>query len=149
MNASALRAPRAPTEQLCLESTKILAKLDLILEFRPWLNWTRYLLHRKFKEEPPFRVLFDCFALGASLGVLLDLLGSPAPSHLSVNLDKFDFHLDPAEREKYFASFIHRVNLLEVQGKLRYGEVLRVEDLFGGTSSGFMKVRHLSVSESI
>ncbi|THV01710.1 hypothetical protein K435DRAFT_775967 [Dendrothele bispora CBS 962.96] len=139
MNNRVLRVPRAPTEQLCIESTKILAKLELIVEFRPWLNWTRYLLHRKYKDEPPLKVLFDCFALGASLGVLLDLLGSPAPSHLSVDLDKFDFHLELSDREKFFSSFIQRVGFLEMQGKLRYGEVLRVEDLFGGTSSGFMK----------
>ncbi|KAE9403429.1 hypothetical protein BT96DRAFT_990287 [Gymnopus androsaceus JB14] len=75
-----------------------------------------------------------------SAGVLLDLLGSPAPSYLSVDVEDFDFDLSLAERERFVQSFIQRVHLLEVQGRLSYGEVLRVEDMFNGTSSGFMKV---------
>ncbi|KAF5332436.1 hypothetical protein D9758_015100 [Tetrapyrgos nigripes] len=137
MSTSLLRAPRAPTEHLCLESTKILTKLQLIAEFTYWLDHTRDCLHR---NEAPFKILFDCFAVGASLGVLLDLLGSPVPSHLSVDVETSDFQLGMPDREKFFSNFIQRVHFLEIQGKPRYGEVLRIEDLFGGTSSGFMKV---------
>ncbi|KAF5317899.1 hypothetical protein D9758_017808 [Tetrapyrgos nigripes] len=137
MSTSLLRAPRAPTEHLCLESTKFLAKLQLIAEFKHWLDHTRDCLHR---NEPSFKILFDCFAVGASLGVLLDLPGSPAPSHLSVDVETSDFQLGMPDREKFFANFTQRVHFLEIQGKPRYGEVLRIEDLFGGTSSGFMKV---------
>ncbi|KAF5333809.1 hypothetical protein D9758_015235 [Tetrapyrgos nigripes] len=136
MSTSLLRAPGAPTEHLCLENTKILTKLQLIAEFKHWLDHTRDCLHR---NEAPFKILFDCFAVGASLGVLLDLPGSPAPSHLSVDVETFDFQLGMPDREKLFANFIQRVYFLEIQGKPRYGEVLRIEDLFGGTNSRFMK----------
>ncbi|KAJ4480939.1 hypothetical protein J3R30DRAFT_3287727 [Lentinula aciculospora] len=130
-----LRAPRAPTELLRLESIKILARLELIIEFRPWITAKSY-----YRKEPAYKVLFDCFSLGAPLGVLLDLLGSPAPSHLSVDVDNFDFGLSLAKRQKFAESFIQRIHTLEIQGNVSYGEVLRVEDLFNATSSGFMKV---------
>ncbi|KAH7871132.1 uncharacterized protein C8R40DRAFT_1122895 [Lentinula edodes] len=129
-----LQVPRAPTDLLRLESIKILARLELIIEFRPWIT------AKSHRREPAYRVLFDCFSLGAPLGVLLDLLGSPAPSYLNVDVDSFNFGLSLAERERFVQSFIQRVNILEIQGRLSYGEVLRVDDLFNGTSSGFMKV---------
>ncbi|KAJ8090389.1 hypothetical protein AAF712_006676 [Marasmius tenuissimus] len=128
----------APT-QLRLESLKVLSRLRRILEFKHWLDYTQAYCHRR--EEPPYKLLFDCFALGAPLSVLLDLLGSPSPSHLNVDVDTFDFvAVSLAEREKFFSSFLHRIQLLEVQGRLAFGEVLRLDDLFGGTSSGFLKV---------
>ncbi|KIK57557.1 hypothetical protein GYMLUDRAFT_46128 [Collybiopsis luxurians FD-317 M1] len=130
-----MNAPRAPTDLLRLESIKILAKLELIVEFRPWIITNIY------RKEPAYKVLFDCFSLGAPLGVLLDLLGSaPTPSFLNVDVEDFDFGLSLAERERFVHNFIQRVQILEIQGKLSYGEVLRVEDVLNGTNSGFMKV---------
>ncbi|KAF9265052.1 hypothetical protein L218DRAFT_924853 [Marasmius fiardii PR-910] len=134
-----LRILGVPSAQLRLESLKVYSRLRRILEFKHWLEYTQAYCHRK--EEPPYKLLFDCFALGASLGILLDLLGSPAPNHLNVDVETFDFiGVSLAEREKFFSSFLHRIQLLEVQGKLPFGEVLRPEDFFGGSSSGFMKV---------
>ncbi|KAJ3972535.1 TKL/TKL-ccin protein kinase [Lentinula raphanica] len=126
------RGPRTPTDSLRLESIKILAKLDLIIEFRPWLPTHSY------RCEPAYRILFDCFSIGAPLGILLDLLGSPAPSN--VNVDNFNFGLSFLERQNHVQDFIQRVHMLELQGRLPFGEVLRIEDLFNGTSLGFMKV---------
>ena len=132
-----------PPTQLRLESLKVLSRLRRILEFKHWLDYTQAYCHRR--EEPPYKLLFDCFALGAPLSVLLDLLGSPSPSHLNVDVDTFDFvAVSLAEREKFFSSCLHRIQLLEVQGRLAFGEVLRLDDLFGGTSSGFLKVRNIS-----
>lgn len=136
-----LRAPRAPTDQLRLASISILARLEKIIEFRPWI-----VSKNQYRKDPPYKVLFDSFSLGAPLGVLLDLLGSPAPSYLSVDVEDFDFELSLAERERFVQSFIQRVHLLEVTGRLSYGEIIRVDDLFNGTSSGFMKVRSFSLS---
>ncbi|KAF5332415.1 hypothetical protein D9758_015116 [Tetrapyrgos nigripes] len=116
MSTSLLRAPRAPIEQLCLESTKILTKLQLIAEFTYWLDHTFIGMNHRSKS------------------CLIALL------HLSVDVETFDFQLGMPDREKFFANFIQRVHFLEIQGKPRYGEVLTIEDLFGGTSSGFMKV---------
>ncbi|KAJ3742898.1 TKL/TKL-ccin protein kinase [Lentinula detonsa] len=127
-----LRAPRTPTDSLRLESIKILAKLELIIEFKSWIPAQSY------QKQPAYERLFDCFSLGAPLGILLDLLGSPAPSN--VDVDNFDFSLSFAEREEYMRKFIQRVHVLELQGRLSFGEVMRVEDLFNGTSLGFMKV---------
>ncbi|KAL0570232.1 hypothetical protein V5O48_011740 [Marasmius crinis-equi] len=128
-----------PSAQLRLESLKILSRLRRILEFKHWLDYTQAYCHRR--EEPPYKLLFDCFALGAPLGVLLDLLGSPSPSHLNVDVNTFDFvGVSLAEREKFFSSFIYRIQLLEIQNRIAFGEVLRLEDLFEGTSTGFLKV---------
>ncbi|KAF9074431.1 hypothetical protein BDP27DRAFT_1317072 [Rhodocollybia butyracea] len=124
---------RAPSDQLRFEATKILARLALIIEFRPWIN-------PDYRQEPPYRTLYECFSLGRPLGVLLDLLGSPAPSHFSVHIEDFDFDLSLPEREQFIQNFIQRIQLLEAQGRISYGEVLRVEDVLNGTSSGFMKV---------
>ncbi|KAJ7585178.1 TKL/TKL-ccin protein kinase [Mycena floridula] len=130
-----LRSPKAPPDSLRLESSAILARLWLIIEFKPWLDYTRLYLH--LKHEQPVKLLWDCFALGAPLCTLLNLLGAPTPNS---SLDKFNFDLAMADRERFVISFIQRVQMLEVQGRLAYGEVLRMEDLFGGTSAGFFKV---------
>lgn len=130
---------KAPNEYLRLESSRILPRLRLILEFKPWLEYTRLYFRRK--SEAPVAILWDCFTLGASLCTLLDLLGSPSPRDLVVDVVNFDFGLSVAHREKFFNSFITRVQLLELQGRLPYGEVLRSEDLFDCTNSGFAKVR--------
>jgi hypothetical protein len=73
--------------------------------------------------------------------VLLDLLGSPASANVYEDLDLDN--IQTLEQERMVKSFISRVRLLETQGKLPYGEVLREEDLFKGTHQGFAKVRDL------
>ena len=44
------------------------------------------------------------------------------------------------ERVAYFRAFIQRVQLLEMQGMLSYGEVLRCEDFLSDSSVAFAKV---------
>ncbi|KAF5382664.1 hypothetical protein D9615_002721 [Tricholomella constricta] len=138
MKQPRLQPPRAPPDHLRLQSFQILSRLELIQEFRLWLDYTRYHVFRK--RHTPLELLWDCFAFGAPLGTLLNLLGSPSPSHIVQHLENFDFGIGVEEREVYFASFIQRVQLLEVQGRLPYGEVLRCEDFLSASSSAFAKV---------
>ncbi|KAK6977031.1 putative TKL/TKL-ccin protein kinase [Favolaschia claudopus] len=137
---SFLQAPKAPSDSLRREARRILARLDLIIEFHPWLNYIRRTKH----PASTFVLCWETFALGVPLGTLLDLLGSPSPGEpirdFTIDTDKPDLGLGLPHREKYFTTFIQRVQLLEVQQKIPYGEVLRVQDLFGGTTSGFAKV---------
>ncbi|KAJ6620438.1 hypothetical protein B0H10DRAFT_2215964 [Mycena sp. CBHHK59/15] len=133
---SFLQAPKAPSDHLRRESARILPRLRLIIEFRPWLEYTKHSKHTR----SPVTLLWETFALGASLCTLLNLLGSPLPRDLNIDPDKSDFGLGLPHREKFFTNFIQRVQLLELQQRLSFGEVLRVQDLFGGTNSGFAKV---------
>ncbi|KAJ7688619.1 kinase-like domain-containing protein [Mycena rosella] len=133
---SLLQAPKAPSDQLRRDSSRILPRLSLIIEFRPWLEYTK---HTK-PTASSFALLWETFALGASLATLLNLLGSPPPRDLHIDADKSDLGLGLPQREKYFTNFIQRVQLLEIQNRIPYGEILRVQDLFGGTNSGFAKV---------
>jgi len=139
MNSATLHPPKAPTDQLRLESFKTLSRLQLIFEFRPWLEYSRE--HVRRRVDSPYFHLWDCICFGAPLNTLLELAGSPTPRHLAVSADDFDFRISPKEREPYFASFIHRVHTLESQGRLTFGEVLRVEDFTSGINAGFWRVR--------
>ncbi|KAF7368574.1 putative TKL/TKL-ccin protein kinase [Mycena venus] len=129
-------SPKAPSDALRLEANRIYARLDLIIEFRPWLEYIK----RTKPTTSPFNLLWETFALGASLATLLNLLGSSSPRDLTIDPDKPDLGLELPHREKYFANFIQRIQLLEREQKIPFGEVLRVQDLFGATSSGFAKV---------
>lgn len=137
MNVISLQPPRAPPDHLRLQSFQILSRLRLINEFRPWLEYTRYHVFRK--HHSPFELLWDCFSFGAPLGTLLTLHGSPAPTHLVVHVEAFDFGIDIEKREEYFKSFILRVQMLEMQGRVPYGEVLRFDDFLNPTNSAFTK----------
>ncbi|KAF8073945.1 TKL/TKL-ccin protein kinase, partial [Lyophyllum atratum] len=133
-----LQPPRAPPDHLRLQSFQILSRLELIQQFRPWLEYTRYHVFRK--HHTPLELLWDCFSFGAPVGTLLNLLGSPSPSHLIEHVEYFNFGIGVEEREAYFMSFIHRVQLLEIQRRLPYGEVLRCDDFLSDASSAFAKV---------
>ncbi|KAF9564167.1 kinase-like protein [Agrocybe pediades] len=134
-----LQPPRAPSAQLRLESFKTLSRLQLIFEFRPWLDFTREYVRRRV--DSPHLLLWDCLCFGAPLNTLLELLGSPTPRHLMVNVDNFDFeHVTIQQREAFFVGFIQRVNLLESQGRLSFGEVLRAEDFLYGGNAGYSRV---------
>lgn len=138
MTVLSLQPPRAPPDHLRLQSFQILSRLRLINEFRPWLEYTRYHIFRK--HQTPLELLWDCFSFGAPLGTLLTLLGSPAPTHLIVHVEDFNFGIGIEEREEYFMSFILRVQMLEMQNRVPYGEVLRCDDFLSGTNSAFTKV---------
>ncbi|KAJ3517430.1 hypothetical protein NLJ89_g512 [Agrocybe chaxingu] len=138
MNNALLHPPRASTDHLRLESFKTLSRLQLIFEFRPWLEYSREYTRRRVNS--PYFLLWDCICFGAPLNTLLELIGSPTPRHLAVTADDFDFGLPIAERLPFFHSFIHRVQLLESQEKLSYGEVLKAEDFTAGLNAGFLRV---------
>jgi len=101
-------------------------------------------LLRQNQKISPFSTLWHCFALGAPLCVLLDLLGTPS-LHTQEGWERGDNQL--LEQEQLMKSFIDGIQLLEIQGKLPYGEVCRVEDLFQGTHQGFSKVRENCVEK--
>lgn len=134
----------SPPDHLRVQCARILPRLQLIPEFGRWLqisSQTTSLL-RKGKHSA-YDTLWHCFYLGAPLCVLLDLLGSPSSANVYDDLDLDNIH--NLEHERMMKIFISRVRLLETQGKLPYGEVLRVEDLFKGTHRGFAKVRDLKL----
>ncbi|KAG6915906.1 hypothetical protein DXG01_009373, partial [Tephrocybe rancida] len=139
-NTEKFHPPRAPPDHLRLQSFQILSRLALIPAFRPWLHFTSY--HVPRRRPTSLDCLFDCFAFGAPLGTLLTLLGSPVSgSSRHVSPDEFDFtNITREERERYFAAFVQRVQMLEAQGRLAYGEVLRSEDFLSGSAAAFGKV---------
>ncbi|TFK27549.1 TKL/TKL-ccin protein kinase [Coprinopsis marcescibilis] len=133
-----LQPPRAPTDHIRLESFKTLSKLQLIFEFRTWLEYLRDHVPRRF--DSPVNLLWDCMSLGAPIGTLLDLLGSPTPRELQVFADSFNFDLSMDDRRTFVESFIHRVNMLEVQGRLVYGEVVKIDDFLVASLPGYTRV---------
>lgn len=137
-----MQHPRVPTEHLRQESFKSLSRLHLISEFKPWLEYTRDYVQRRVNS--PFLLLWDCICFGAPLNTLLELMGSPTPRHLSVPIDEFDFNVSIEQREQLFSNFIQRVHSLESQGRLSYGEVLRVDDFTSGINAGYLRVSKLS-----
>ena len=138
-----LPPPKAPTDQLRLESFKTFSRLQLIIEFKPWLDFSRDYVRRRV--DSPYFLLWDCICFGAPLNTLLELLGSPTPRHLAFQVVEFDFSVSLKQREEFFASFIQRVQALESQGLLSYWEVLRVEDFTAGLNVGFFRVRLLII----
>jgi len=133
--------PKAsPPDHLRVQCARILPRLQLIPEFKTWLqisSETTSLLSKN--KTTSYNTLWHCFSLGAPLCVLLDLLGTPSV-HVHEDMDREN--IQPLEQEKLMKSFINRVKILEAQGRLPYGEVLRAEDLFQGGHQGFAKVRH-------
>ncbi|KIM89875.1 hypothetical protein PILCRDRAFT_812658 [Piloderma croceum F 1598] len=128
----------SPPDHLRVQCVRVLPRLQLIPEFRRWLpisSQTTSLLRKS--QHTAYNTLWHCFYLGAPLCVLLDLLGSPSSANVYEDLDLDNIQI---EQERMMKSFISRVRLMETQGKLPYGEVLREEDLFKGTHQGFAKV---------
>ena len=78
---------------------KMLSRIQLIFEFRPWLEYTRDHLPRRL--DSPFLPLWDCFSFGAPLNTLLELLGSPTPRHMVVSAEYFDGRLQEVFRQLY------------------------------------------------
>ncbi|TFK33028.1 hypothetical protein BDQ12DRAFT_658509 [Crucibulum laeve] len=131
--------PKAPTDKLRLESFRVLSRLQLIFEFRPWLEYTRDYIPEGL--DTPLKLLWQCFAYGPPLGTLLNLLGSPTPRDLVVDANTFDFAgVSINDRRMFLVNLIQRVQLLEVQGQISYGEVVRVEDFLYSSNATFSKV---------
>ncbi|KAG7442683.1 uncharacterized protein BT62DRAFT_935709 [Guyanagaster necrorhizus] len=125
-----LSPPRAPSEQLRLDSFRILSRLLLVVEFKPWFARET----RCSEPNQAYRILWECFSLGAPSCTLLNLLSPP------YHPVAFEFELSMDERVAFFAKFIDHVRLLEIRGLLPYGEVIRVDDMFGRSNPGFAKV---------
>lgn len=126
-----LSPPRAPSELLRLDSFRILSRLLLVVEFQPWFGREA----RCGEPDQAYRILWECFSLGAPLWTLLNLLSPP------YHRVAFEFGLPMDERVAFFTQFIERVRFLEIQGLLPYGEVLRVDDMFARSNTGFARVR--------
>lgn len=130
--------PKAPSEHLRRESFIALSRLQLVFEFKLWLDYSKD--HVQRRVDSPYFLLWDCILFGAPLNTLLELIGSPTPRHLVVTVDEFDFNLSVQQRELFFSNFIQRTQLLEAQGRLAYGEVLRLEDFTSGLNGGYLRV---------
>jgi len=131
MTPSARAQKGTPPDRLEVECARILPRLALIPEFRPWIQAAQ-------GGDTDFRLLWNCFSLGAPLCTLLELIGTPPDPALGVSvLDHDNESCDPVQ---FVSSFIRRVRLLEIQGRIPYGEVFHPQDLFNGTFSGFTKV---------
>lgn len=146
MNTSA--GPKvSPPDHLHVKCAQLLPRLRLIPEFKPWLDLCLESGHIRYRSKvTPHAILWHCFSLGAPLCVLLDLLGTPSSGKLYSSAYGSDHDISTStEQEKMLRSFIDRVQLLEVQGRVPYGEIFRVEDLVGGTHPGFGKVSNHSV----
>jgi hypothetical protein len=139
MVAASLHPPRAPPDHLRLQSFLVLSRLKSIRAFDSWLEYTRLYVYGR-RNPTPIELLWHCFSFGAPLCTLLNLLGSPSPPDLKVSPEDFDFGISIEGRELYFLSFIQRVQTLEMQGRLTYGEVLRGEEFLSGTCPAFAKV---------
>ena len=139
MNLSA--GPKvSPPAYLRVHCARVLPRLQLIPELKSWLQIAlETSLLSEHRKITPYITLWNCFALGAPLCVLLDLLGAPS-SHAHEDLDHDNGKL--SEPERLVKTFIDGVRLLEIQGRLSFGEVFRGEDLFNGTHQGFAKVRN-------
>ncbi|KAF9013172.1 hypothetical protein BDQ17DRAFT_1536866 [Cyathus striatus] len=133
-----LHPPRVASDQLRMESFRTLTWLRLVFEFRPWLEHIQDHFRRDY--DNPIRLLWNCFVLGAPLCTLLDLLGLPTPKPLAAAPETFDFDLSLDQRKQYILYFIDKIRILEIQRQLPYGEVLRIEDFFQGTTVGFSRV---------
>lgn len=132
-----------PPEPLRVQCIRMLPRLQLIPEFKPWIGISLQSISLRSKHKAtPYTTLWHCFALGAPLCVLLELLGTSSSWRTHVSSERSTSR-DALEQEKLVKIFIDRVQLLELQGRLPYGEVFRVEDLFDGTHQGFAKVRDL------
>ncbi|KAJ7055648.1 TKL/TKL-ccin protein kinase [Mycena amicta] len=132
---SVLQAPKAPSDNLQRLAANLHSRLALVVELNPFFDYIR----RSKRPSSIFSLLWETLALGAPLCTLCTLLGSPPPRDLHFDPEK-DVDLGLPHRERFFTAFIQRVQLLELQAKIPFGEVFRVQDLFGGTASGFAKV---------
>ncbi len=125
-----LSPPRAPSELLRLDSFRTLSRLLLVVEFKPWFGREGTLQ----RARPGVSHTVGVFLAWGAIMDALDLL-SPPYHHIA-----FEFELSMDERVAFFTKFIERVRLLEIQGLLPYGEVLRVDDMFGRSNAGFARV---------
>lgn len=139
MTGPMINPPKSPTDNLYLETFKTLSRLQLVVQFRPWLEYTRDYVFRR--ADSPYFLFWDCILFGAPLNTLLELLGSHTPRHLVVTPDEFDFTLSAEERTPFFVSFIQRVQALESHRDIPFGEVLKLEDFTGSQNASFLRVR--------
>ncbi|KAL5496173.1 hypothetical protein ACEPAH_3090 [Sanghuangporus vaninii] len=125
-------------------SAQLLPRLRLIPEFRCWLppayivdNCSWDILESKTSQA---LTLWNSLSQGTPLLILLDLLGSKTGgSSLVYEGNKRDEDKQ-STNASFIAEFLRRVEILEIQGRLSYGENFRVEEFLSGSCSGFIKV---------
>ncbi|KDQ54702.1 hypothetical protein JAAARDRAFT_401926 [Jaapia argillacea MUCL 33604] len=123
-----------PAFDVRVQSIRILLRLRAIPETKPWFS--SFPVHHHLYHL----ALWEAFSLGAPLCILLELLGAPSFNNFNGIEGSYGIDPDSDHREKLLVDFIQRVRLLEIQGRLPYGEAFRAEDLLDRTISGFMKV---------
>ncbi|KAF4568460.1 hypothetical protein EYR36_010471 [Pleurotus pulmonarius] len=129
-----LAIPKAPSIQLKRQCFRIFSLLQFIPELASWVEDACACQHAVPKRDTSlyaYHVVWQLISCAAPLGILLDILGSlPSGSHYPLGADPLAL----------FESFIERVRLFELEGKLPFGEVIRLEDLLGCSCTGFSRI---------
>ncbi|KAL5520253.1 hypothetical protein ACEPAG_9466 [Sanghuangporus baumii] len=128
-------------------SAQLLPRLRLIPEFRCWLppayivdNCSWDILEPKTSQA---LTLWNSLSQGTPLLILLDLLGSKTGGNSLVYEGNKGDEDNQSTNAVFIAEFLRRVEILEIQGRLSYGEIFRVEEFLSGSCSGFIKVLKL------
>ncbi|EJD05232.1 uncharacterized protein FOMMEDRAFT_154445 [Fomitiporia mediterranea MF3/22] len=124
-------------------SAQLLPRLRRIPEYRCWLP-SGYEIDTAVWNPPGRKTaqtstLWHCLAQGAPLIILLDLLGSKTGGS-SLAYKSEDNKDSQAVAAGFVVEFQRRVEILEAQGHLSYGEVFRVHEFLSGSCSEFIKV---------
>ena len=125
-------------------SAQLLPRLRLIPEFRCWLSPSYAVDNCTWDALEPKTsatlTLWESLSQGAPLLILLDLLGSKTSGSSLVYEGNKGNDDDPTMNTAFIAEFLRRVDILEIQSRLSYGETFRVEEILDGSCSGFLKV---------
>lgn len=89
--------------------------------------------------EEPTKVLYNSLVQGAPLLILLDLLGSRTGGSSLLYAEDEEQGGDKLSLV-LIAEFVRRIEILEAQGVLGYGESFKVAEFLSGECSGFIKV---------
>lgn len=124
-------------------SAQLFPRLKLIPELRCWLPSAPEIDDYLWKPSSPntsqTSVLWHTLVQGAPLIIILDLLGSKTGGSSLIKKD--DDINGQAISVALISEFLRRVEMLEVQGHLSYGEIFKLNEFLDGSCGGFMKVR--------
>lgn len=124
-------------------SAQLFPRLKLIPELRCWLpsapEIDDYLWRSSSPNTSQASILWHTLVQGGPLVIILDLLGSKTGGSSLVQKD--DDLNGQAISVALISEFLRRVEMLEAQGHLGYGEIFKLNEFLDGSCGGFMKVR--------
>ncbi|KIY70147.1 kinase-like protein [Cylindrobasidium torrendii FP15055 ss-10] len=116
--------PKAPSDLLRLNSYRIINQLALIEELAPWTDTATITVNGAY------RALWTILAKGAPLCALLNMLGPPYVDSEDGNTPGRDF----------VQIFVDRLRDYEDRKVVGMGELVQVDDIFGGTAAGYARM---------